>query len=74
MPDYVVRVGQQNATKILSTGRGSGGTLGGLDDVDTSLVSNGAVIVYNSTTSKWEATTTLTPGTTKNLDVNGGSF
>lgn len=74
MPDYVVRVGQQNATRVLTSASGSGGTLGGLNDVDTSSVTNGAVIVYNSTTSKWEATTTLTPGTTKNLDVNGGSF
>ena len=29
------------------------------------------VLVYNSTTSKWEATLELTPGATQNLDING---
>jgi hypothetical protein len=74
MPDITVRIGQQTATKVISSAAGSGGTLAALGDVDTSGVSNGSVIVYNTVTSKWEATNTLTPGTTKNLDVNGGSF
>ena len=71
-----VRIGQQTATKVLSTSssNSSGVTLAALGDVDATAVSNGSVIVYNSTTSKWEATNTLSPGSTKNLDVNGGSF
>jgi len=74
MPDIKVRIGQETATKILSSSAGSGGTLAGLNDVDASAVANGSVIVYNANTTKWEATNTLTPGNTKNLDVNGGSF
>ena len=31
-------------------------------------------VVYNSTTAKFEATLTLTPGSTQNLDINGGNF
>lgn len=75
MPDIRVRVGQQNAIKVATTATGaSGGTLGGLSDTDTSAVSNGSVLVYDSNTTTWVATNTLTPGTEKNLDVNGGSF
>jgi hypothetical protein len=32
------------------------------------------VLVYNSAIQKWEATLTLTPGATQNLDINGGNF
>lgn len=71
--DLTVRVGQKNATKVLSTSTG-GGTLGGLIDTDVTAVTNGSVLVYDSNTSNWVATNTLSPGTDKNLDVNGGSF
>lgn len=75
MADIKVRVGSQNAIKVLSSFAGGGGTLGGLSDVDISGgVQNGMVLVYNSTTSKWEATLELTPGATQNLDINGGNF
>jgi hypothetical protein len=74
MPDITVRVGQKNAIKVASTSTGSGGTLGGLSDTDVSAVANGSVLVYDANTSNWVATNTLTPGTDKNLDVNGGSF
>tara|TARA_R100000027_G_scaffold22420_2_gene16235 strand:+ start:7812 stop:8039 length:228 start_codon:yes stop_codon:yes gene_type:complete len=75
MADIKVRVGSQNAVKVLSSLGGGGGTLGGLSDVDISGgVQNGMVLVYNSTTSKWEATLELTPGATQNLDINGGNF
>ena len=75
MADIKVRVGSQNAVKVLSSFAGGGGTLTGLADVDVSggLV-NGMVLVYNATTSKWEATLELTPGATQNLDINGGNF
>ena len=74
MADIKVRVGSQNAIKVLSSFAGGGGTLGGLSDVDISAVQNGAVLVYNATTSKFEATLELTPGATQNLNINGGSF
>jgi hypothetical protein len=32
------------------------------------------VLVYNGATRKWDATLTLTPGATQNLDINGGNF
>ena len=75
MADIKVRVGSQNAIKVLSTFSGGGGTLNGLTDIDISGgLQNGMVLVYNSTTSKWEATLELTPGATQNLDINGGNF
>ena len=75
MADIRVRVGSQNAIKVVSSLSGSSGTLSGLDDVDTSGgLLNGMVLVYNSTISKWEATLNLTPGNTQNLDINGGNF
>ena len=75
MADIKVRVGSQNAIKVISSLSGSSGTLNGLDDVsiDGGLL-NGMVLVYNSTISKWEATLDLTPGNTQNLDINGGNF
>lgn len=70
-----VKLGTQNAIKVLSSSSGGAGTISGLSDVDTSGgVGNGMVLVYNSGTSKWEATLELTPGVTQNLDINGGSF
>ena len=75
MADIKVRVGQQNAIKVLSSMWGAGGSLGALSDIDVSGgLSNGMVLVYNASTSKWDATLSLTPGTTQNLDINGGNF
>ena len=75
MADIKVRVGSQNAVKVLSSFYGGGGTLGGLSDVDISGgLENGMVLVYNSSTSKWVATLELTPGATQNLDINGGNW
>jgi len=75
MADIKVRVGQQNSIKVVSSISGdTSGTLSGLSDVNASTLSNGMVLVYNSTTNKWDATLELTPGTTQNLDINGGSF
>ena len=75
MADIKVRVGQQNSIKVVSSILGDvSGTLSGLSDVNASTLSNGMVLVYNSTTNKWDATLELTPGTTQNLDINGGSF
>ena len=75
MADIRVRVGSQNALKVVSSLSGSSGTLSGLDDVSISGgLLNGLVLVYNSAISKWEATLDLTPGNTQNLDINGGNF
>ena len=70
-----VKLGTQNAIKVLSSSAGGAGTLGGLADLDISGgLANGMVLVYNSGTSKWEATLQLTPGDAQNLNINGGSF
>ena len=75
MADIKVKLGTQNAIKVPATFGGQGGTLAGLSDVDVSGgLSNGMVLVYNASTSKYESTLELTPGTTQNLDINGGSF
>jgi len=75
MADIKVRVGQQNAVKVISSLAGAQGlSLAELSDVNASNLLNGMVLVYNGTTQKWDATLTLTPGTSQNLDINGGNF
>ena len=75
MSEIKVRFGSRNANKVISSLSGSGGTLAGLSDVDVSGgLSNGMVLVFNASTSKFEATLELTPGATQNLNINGGSF
>ncbi len=75
MADIKVRVGQQNAVKVVSSISGSQSiTLDQLANVNASSAQNGMVLVYNSSTSQWDATLDLTPGVTQNLDINGGSF
>jgi hypothetical protein len=75
MADIKVRVGQHNATKVVSSLAGAQTlSLSELSDVNASTVANGMVLVYNSTTQKWDATLELTPGTAQNLDINGGNF
>ena len=75
MAEIKVRVGSKNAIKVPATFGGQGGTLAALSDVDVSGgLSNGMVLVYNGSTQKFESTLELTPGTTQNLDINGGSF
>ena len=69
-----VRVGQQTGVKVPTTSSTAGGTIASLQDTEVSNVVNGAVLVYVANTSRWGAVNTLTPGNTKNLDVNGGSF
>lgn len=68
-----VRVGEQPAVKVISSFAGAR-ELANLNDVDVTNISNGSVLVYNAITEKWESTLTLTPGTTQNLDINGGNF
>jgi len=75
MADIKVRVGQHNATKVVSSLAGAQTlSLSELSDVNASTVASGMVLVYNSITQKWDATLELTPGTAQNLDINGGNF
>ena len=75
MADIKVRVGQQNATKVISSLAGSGTlSLTELSDVNASTLSNGMVLVYNGVTKKFDATLELPPGAAQNLDINGGNF
>jgi|TARA_B100000965_G_scaffold195139_1_gene163040 hypothetical protein len=75
MADIKVRVGQQNAVKVISSLAGAQGlSLSELSDVDASSLQNGMVLVYNVSTQKWGATLELSPGNTPDLDINGGSF
>ena len=75
MADIKVRVGQQNATKVISSLAGAGTlSLSELSAVNASSLSNGMVLVYNGVTKKFDATLELTPGAAQNLDINGGNF
>ena len=75
MPDIRVRLGQQNRFKVVSSISGSTSmSLAELSDMNISSPSEGMVLVYNATSNKWDATLDLTPGTSQNLDINGGSF
>ena len=75
MADIKVRVGQHNATKVISSLAGAQTlSLSELSDVYASSLSNGMVLVYNGTTKKFDTTLELTPGATQNLDINGGNF
>ena len=75
MSEIKVRVGARNANKVVSSISGGGDSLAGLSDVDISGgLQNGMVLVFNASTSKFEATLELTPGATQNLNINGGSF
>ena len=75
MSNIKVRVGQQNAVKVVSSLAGNvSGTLAGLSDVNITNPQNGMVLVYDASTPKFTASLELTPGATQNLDINGGSF
>jgi hypothetical protein len=75
MAEIKVRVGQQSAVKVISSLAGAQGlSLSELSDVNATNLLDGMVLVYNGFTKKWDATLTLTPGATQNLDINGGNF
>ena len=75
MADIKVRVGQKNATKVISSLAGSATlSLSELSDVNVANPQNGMVLVYNGVTKKFDATLELTPGAAQNLDINGGNF
>ena len=75
MSEIKVRLGQQPAIKVISSLAGARGlALSELSDVNATNLSDGMVLVYNGATTKWDATLTLTPGNTQNLEINGGNF
>ena len=75
MADIKVRVGQQNATKVISSLAGAQTlSLTELSDVNAGTLTDGMVLVFNGVTKKFDATLELTPGATQNLDINGGNF
>ena len=75
MADIKVRVGQQNATKVISSLAGSQTlSVSELSDVNAGTLQNGMVLVFNGVTKKFDATLELTPGAAQNLDINGGNF
>ena len=70
-----LRFGDQSVPKVtrVATG-GGGGTIGGMSDVDLTAASqgglqDGALLVYDSTNTRFVATNVL-----NNITVNGGSF
>ena len=70
-----VRVGQENATKVLSSAPTTSNSLNSLNDVDATSLSTGSVLVYDNSVGKWVATLTMTPGeNTQNLEISGGVF
>ena len=75
MADIKVRVGQQNATKVISSLAGAQTlALTELADVNAGTLQDGMVLVFNGVTKKFDATLELTPGAAQNLDINGGNF
>ena len=68
-----VRVGQQPAVKVLTTGTtgggGSGGSLETLSDTDISNKVNGQILVYQSSSGKW-----INSSTVSELNVDGGVY
>ena len=75
MPDIRVRVGSAPAVKVVSAiSRKSSMALAEMSDMNIQSPTNGMVLVYNSSTNKWDATLELTPTNVQNLDINGGNF
>ena len=76
MADIKVRVGQQNATKVIASLAGAKTlSLTELSDLNIAgTLQDGMVLVFNGTTKKFDTTLELTPGAAQNLDINGGNF
>jgi len=68
-----VRVGQQPAVKVLTTGTtgggGSGGSLETLSDTNISNKVNGQILVYQSSSGRW-----INSSTVSELNVDGGVY
>lgn len=67
-----VKVSQNRNAQVVSVGiQGPSGpnTVNGAEDVDTTVLTNGSVLVYKTTTNKWTSTTTLDA-----QNMEGGEF
>jgi len=75
MANIRVRVGQRSGFKVVSSVSGNQSmSLSQVSNVNALNPTDGMVLVYNASTTKWDATLDLTPGLTQNLDINGGNF
>lgn len=78
MTNYSVRLGSTNAIKVRSTSLVASDTnsLAGLSDIDitTNGLSDGMVLVYNASIGKWQSTSEITAGASRNMTINGGVF
>ena len=71
MADIRVRLGSENAIKVLSTVPGAGtNTLAGLNDVDlTGGLSNGMLLQYDSSVHRWKGSLDIIPNS---ININQG--
>jgi hypothetical protein len=76
MTNYSVRLGSTNAIKVRSTSLVASDTnsLAGLSDIDitTNGLADGMVLVYNAASGKWQSTSEITAGASRNMTINGG--
>jgi hypothetical protein len=72
MSEIKVRVGSENKIRVIPSIGAA--TLGALNDVDTSNLGIGYILVYDNNTNKWTVTNILTPGEEQNLIIDGGNF
>ena len=71
MANIKVRVGQQNAVKVLTTGAisgGGGGSLTQLSDVSINNLLDDQVLNYDSSSGRWVNTSTIS------ANVDGGTY
>jgi len=73
MADIKVRLGSENAIKVLSSFAGAGAnTLSSLNDIDLAGgLSNGMLLQYNSSTSIWKGSLDIIPNS---ININQGSI
>ncbi|NBU81780.1 MAG: hypothetical protein EBS55_09055 [Flavobacteriaceae bacterium] len=68
------RIGSQNVIRVLSNAVAPPARIVDLTDVDTTLLENGSVLVYDASTQTFVVTLSLTPTEEQNLFINGGVF
>lgn len=73
MADIKVRLGSENAVKVLSTVPGAGtNTLSGLNDIDfTGGLLNGMLLQYDSAALRWKGSLDIIP---KTININQGTI
>lgn len=71
--DIFVTVATEESTTVTTVGEtgltGSTGSMGDILDVDATAKTDGSVLVYKTTSSKWTATTLL-----EQQELNGGHY